>query len=762
MQVFLSFSFAYQKEADALAAALRELPTVDDVFLSSDTLLGGQKWLEELQEQIHAADAFVFLLGEHVGNWQRVEFADAFDRKVGEDATRKKSHKPPLPLVPLVFKGDAPASLLRRDESGLPFVQRLHLIVDPDAFVTAGGTLTANPSTIEDVSSALQTVDVPSEPKLWKALNPYHGLKALREQDADFLFGRNDDIDRFISAIAQEQDQLLLALGASGVGKSSLIFGGVFAAMERHALPDGGKWPQELNDSRLWPRLSLTPGTNPVQSLVGAFIRQWIDPTTAVFRAETKDWRDLLVNGDNLAGLVDAADTAYSKKHGDPPPRYLIYVDQGEELYTRAGRDPARDGTSKETESQKEARRFSELLAEAVGDERIVVLMSARADFLDRLQADQPLHKVRKQLDIAPLAEAELLEVVTKPAELLGASFENGLDTALVASAREHIGGLPLLSDTLTTLWGEMQASDQGVLRWSEPPSQGVSVALKLAERAEAFVQAHPDQRNVIRKLFCVHLAHVPNQGDPTRKSIWLDDLTADEQALITELSGPDQRILTTGDRDGRAYAEVAHEALFNAWKELRKWISERHGFYAWATEVESDRADYEKEGRRRSALLTGRPLERAKAFMEADADDIPELDGHFIRASIKRQRIFKALIACGVGLVFVVLVAATAVYSDLYADSELLRAEAEAQTLVAKAQTAVAETERARAEQTQNEALLSQSKFLAYISINETDSGDASNALLRTCPATWCRVRVQRLSITPVSARPQRDVAKT
>ena len=85
------------------------------------------------------------------------------------------------------FKGDAPASLLRRDESGLPFVQRLHLIVDPDAFVTAGGTLTANPSTIEDVSSALQTVDVPSEPKLWKALNPYHGLKALREQDADFL-----------------------------------------------------------------------------------------------------------------------------------------------------------------------------------------------------------------------------------------------------------------------------------------------------------------------------------------------------------------------------------------------------------------------------------------------------------------------------------------------------------------------------------------------------------------------------------------------
>ena len=55
MKVFLSFSFKYQDQADALAAALRGLSDVESVFLSSDTLVGGQRWMEELQEGIRDA-----------------------------------------------------------------------------------------------------------------------------------------------------------------------------------------------------------------------------------------------------------------------------------------------------------------------------------------------------------------------------------------------------------------------------------------------------------------------------------------------------------------------------------------------------------------------------------------------------------------------------------------------------------------------------------------------------------------------------------
>ncbi len=228
-----------------------------------------------------------------------------------------------------------------------------------------------------------------AEQPLWRNHNPYRGLLALREQDANYLFGRDEDVDRFIEEIEAGHHKILLALGASGLGKSSLIFAGVLAALRRRARKSKKPWPVALEDSHKWPHLVLTPGTEPVRSLAGAFVSQWIDDTTPAYRQAASKWRGLLVEGDSLSGLIDAANAARRRKGEDPPPRYLIYVDQGEELYTRGGRDPGRDSSAKETPQQKEARRFSEILAEAALHERLVVLMSARSDFLGQLQDDK-------------------------------------------------------------------------------------------------------------------------------------------------------------------------------------------------------------------------------------------------------------------------------------------------------------------------------------------------------------------------------------
>jgi hypothetical protein len=92
-------------------------------------------------------------------------------------------------------------------------------------------------------------------------------MLALREQDADFLFGRDADVEAFIQAITTHQSRIFLALGASGVGKSSLIFAGVLGALNRRALKSRNPWPAALEDSHKWPHLVLTPGKEPVLSL---------------------------------------------------------------------------------------------------------------------------------------------------------------------------------------------------------------------------------------------------------------------------------------------------------------------------------------------------------------------------------------------------------------------------------------------------------------------------------------------------------------
>src|SRR5262249_59930332 len=92
------------------------------------------------------------------------------------------------------------------------------------------------------------------------------------------------------------------------------------------------------------------------------------------------------------------------------PPAFLLYVDQGEELYVRA--------------EAHQRHRFSEVIAQGVADPRLSMLMSMRADFFGELQKDEPLYKVHRQINVPPLRETDLRKVVSRPDELLSARFE--------------------------------------------------------------------------------------------------------------------------------------------------------------------------------------------------------------------------------------------------------------------------------------------------------------------------------------------------
>jgi Novel STAND NTPase 1 len=47
------------------------------------------------------------------------------------------------------------------------------------------------------------------------------------------------------------------------------------------------------------------------------------------------------------------------------------------------------------------------------------------------------------------------------------------------------------------------------------------------------------------------------------------------EWALVEQLAGPDWRLIVTGEKDGKATAEVAHEILFKTWPTLKRWLED-------------------------------------------------------------------------------------------------------------------------------------------------------------------------------------------
>src|SRR5207342_2518466 len=275
--------------------------------------------------------------------------------------------------------------------------------------------------------------------------------------------GRGGETAEVIDALAATPDKLPIVLGNSGVGKSSIAQAGVLAALMRQAWPEtleaAGRWPQAFSESRHWCFLRLKPGTEPVRALIEPFLWTWQFDAVDPKRAELlSSWVSKLIDGKvTLRDLIDETEARYHDELRQPkPPAFLLYIDQGEELYIRA--------------EERQRRRFSEIVARGLGDPRLRAMMSMRADFFGDLMKDEALYAVHRLIKVPPLREAQLREVVSRPAQLLSARFETeGLADIItrrtVEDAVKDVGALPLLSYTLDDMWKHMIDRGDGVLR---------------------------------------------------------------------------------------------------------------------------------------------------------------------------------------------------------------------------------------------------------------------------------------------------------
>src|SRR6476659_6911681 len=148
------------------------------------------------------------------------------------------------------------------------------------------------------------------------------------------------------------------------------------------------------------------------------------------------------------------------------------------------------------------------------------MLMSMRSDFFGALQKDEPLFKVHRQINVPPLREAELRQVVSRPAELLSARFEPAglVDIITRRSAEDSVkdvGALPLLSYTLDDMWTQMVRRGDGTLRL---PAQSFELGGVLVDRANRFLAAHPGAEAALRRILTLRCATVREDGEPTRR----------------------------------------------------------------------------------------------------------------------------------------------------------------------------------------------------------------------------------------------------
>lgn len=662
--------------AEAIREGLARLEPSADIFFSPVSL-GSGFWQPKLATEIATADAFLLLIGPSgIGPWQEVEYFAAVDRHVNDKT---------FALVPVMAPGaQAP---------GLPLLRILNWVEAPSVTEDAA---------LYKVLAALKGDAPKNATPLWKLVNPYRGLEAMTEANADYFYGRSDETTRVLNALAVKPDRLPILVGASGVGKSSVAQAGVLAALKAMRWPGGNgaaasQWPAGLTNSRGFLTLILRPGEAPMQSMAGVFIGLWgLDTRDPEHAALPRKWAKGLSVGDNkLSDLISATQQELKRRQGEAPERVLLYLDQGEELYIRS--------------LPRDARRFSELLHEGLNDPRMCAFASLRADYFDRFQADEPLFSCREHIDVPPLGRAQLRQVVATPPAVLGVSFEDDkIADRITASAAAEPGALPLLSYLLTKMWGEMIRRDRPILGL---PAQAIDIGGVLASNAEDFLKDNPEEEKAIRRLLTLRLAVVPPEGEPMRRQTFRDECSEAEWALAARLAEYPYRLVVISERgvDGRFVAEVAHEAFLRAWPRLAEWLREERDFLVFKGEAERAERQWREMGKLDKALLSGLDLARAEEWLPKRSEDLSAEVTSYVQGSIaldraikQRQLRFQRRVMTG-AIVATILIGLFCGFAWLQWRS---------------------------AEQALQKAFVTQSRFLADLANQRTSKGDAASAV--------------------------------
>ena len=337
-------------------------------------------------------------------------------------------------------------------------------------------------------------------------------------------------------------------VGASGSGKSSLVWAGVLPALQ-DAHPDWDFLPR------------MVPGSNPLEALAAslcAAIPGALVPSLT---------RELGAEGDvrarALTQLIGQIATASAAQ------RVVLFIDQFEELFTLTDEEPTRQ-------------RFIDLLTAAVSerDGALTAILTLRADFYDRPLNYPSLGRLMERCakDVLSLSLNDLYEVIQRPAALDTArlSFDDGLVAEMVFRVHEQAGALPLLQYTLDQLF-EMR---QGLkLTWEAYRLLGGvnGVLPKLAQ--QTYERLPPEEQRLARALFLRLIEPGATEQDTTRRRATLMELELPDPVQAKAIAEAAEaftaaRLLVKDSHDGVDTIEVAHEALIREWPTLRDWLT--------------------------------------------------------------------------------------------------------------------------------------------------------------------------------------------
>ena len=426
--------------------------------------------------------------------------------------------------------------------------------------------------------------------------SPFPGLRPFTVKDSPIFFGRGRETDELLSRLRDPDQRFIAVVGASGSGKSSLVWAGLIPRLMNGALEGSEDWawvrftPGQLGDN---PFIALANGWKDTLEATGKSIRECADT--------------LQQNPEQLDGWLQMA-----LANRPAAAQLLLFIDQFEELFTIVKNPDARTA-------------FVRFLLAASNSTRLRVVISVRADFYAQC-VEQGLAEVLKigSYPLAAPGSYALSQMIAKPAALGGLEFEAGLVDALLEDTGNEPGALPLLAFALERMY--QGRTEQGLLTFEAYNGFG-RVQGSIGQQADAIFSKLPDDVQATFTHVFRELVEVDERGVPARRRAKLGDTTnfttqsslKSDDDRMNRHTGRERRYqdcmdaskanqpwslgsgnpcrndeinpnpsssalndalinarLLVADGEGEEVTlEVAHEALFRSWGKLAEWVTQ-------------------------------------------------------------------------------------------------------------------------------------------------------------------------------------------
>ncbi|MFE0256064.1 AAA family ATPase [Streptomyces sp. NPDC059010] len=491
---------------------------------------------------------------------------------------------------------------------------------------------------------------------------PYRGLASYRQQDARWFFGRERSTDALVDQLrtVEKSGGLVMLVGASGAGKSSLLNAGLVTALRNGAL---GCEEEKDRNGGAGAVVQFVPGSDPLAELTRR-IPELADVVPGVSdTAGSSEATDL----DLVHATQDAVHTwARREATGATPP--VLIVDQFEETFTLCPDEATR-------------RTFIQVLSAACtppepGDPApVLVVLGVRADFYEQCLAHPELADAlqHRHMVLGPLTTSELREAVNGPAKAVGLELEPGLAELIVREVSadgprgtHDAGVLPLLSHALLATWQRRKA---GRLTLAGYRAAGGIQGAVAATAERAWSGLDPAARTAAR-LLLLRLVRLGEDTQATRRRGTRRQLAAestDPGKTEESLEALVRARLVTLDAET---VEITHEALLHAWPRLRDWIGEDRQGNLLRQRLEEDGRAWEESDRDTSLLYRGSRLEQAHGWARSAGDTFLTRSAvEFLAASVRLRRrtvwLMRSAVAALVALAMVAVGAAVVAFQQ-------------------------------------------------------------------------------------------------